>query len=373
MDKKKIFFLISSLHFGGAEKQTIALVNKLDRERFEIYLGYILNRTDLLTEVDQEKLSGLYCFDKKRKLDIQVALKLRKKVREINPDIIVCVNCYPLFYAKLANLLRSSGAKIVTVLHSTIIAGRTAQLLTKFVYRRLVNSSDCCVFVCDNQRVYWWKTYAIREDISRVIHNGVDLDKFSLDANPSCSHFRKELGISMNEYVIAICAAFRPVKRHVDLIQAVAILVQRGVPVKLLLVGDGPEREAITSCIHSTRLDDYVVCAGFVHDVRPYIRVADVIVISSISETFSIAILEAMALGKAIVASRVGGAAEQVIPGVNGYLYEPGNVDALADCLLRIWKSGAAERMGMESRKLVQQSFSELVMVEKYEQLFKAL
>jgi glycosyltransferase involved in cell wall biosynthesis len=113
---------------------------------------------------------------------------------------------------------------------------------------------------------------------------------------------------------------------------------------------------------------------GFMEDVRPLVDMCDVMALVSHGvETFSIAALEAMALQKPMVMSRVGGAAEQVIDGVNGYLYRRGDIDALTEALSRLSDVQQRERMGRQARSIVEQQFSLPLMIDAYERLFSGM
>jgi glycosyltransferase involved in cell wall biosynthesis len=156
-----------------------------------------------------------------------------------------------------------------------------------------------------------------------------------------------------------------------DLIEAGRLLRDKGLPVKILIVGDGSERSAIEQHIRNRQMQDCVVITGFQQDVRPYVALSDIFALCSATETFSISILEAMAMGKAIVAPAIGGVPEQVVHGKNGLLFPPGDVTALADCLATIITKGTSEAMGLESRALVRDRFSVEQMVTSYENLLE--
>jgi len=161
----------------------------------------------------------------------------------------------------------------------------------------------------------------------------------------------------------------RPEKRHVDLIDAGKILIEKGLPIKILIVGDGPERENIKKHIKQLGTEKNVTITGFQHDVRPYVAISDIVTLASVTETFSMAILEAMALGKAIVAPDIGGLSEQVIHGKNGFVFPPGDVKALAERLFTMITQNLIEPMGKKSRSLVCDKFTLNRMVDGYENL----
>lgn len=373
MARKKILFLISSLVFGGAEKQTIALVNGLDKNYFEVTLGYIFKNEDLLHELDVESLSGLYCFNKRYKFDIQMIANMRQKVGNIDPDIIVCVNPYPLFCVKLALSFSICRAKIVSILHTTVMPDVYHDFLVRVLYKPLINRSDHVVFVSCNQMKYWLSTYKLKRDICSVIHNGIDIEVFTCGTAFSCAGLREKLEIGEAVFVASICAVLRPEKYHTCLIKAGEIIIKKGIPLKILIVGDGPERDKIVECVNKCNMLSHVIFLGFQKDVRPYIAISDVFTIVSSSETFSIAILEAMALGKAIVASDIGGASEQVKNGVNGFLFPPENIEALADRLIEIIREGLAVKMGVKSKRMVGENFTNERMMDAYTRLLLEL
>lgn len=370
MPRRKVFFIISSLRFGGAEKQTIELINHLDSKKFEIFLCYIKNEDDLKNDLNLDQLSGLYCLDKKKRFDFNVLAKLKKIMKQIRPEIVVCVNPYPAFYVHLLRIFFQINFRIIQVMHSTIMPDRYNDLIVRVLYRRLINRCDDVVFVCKNQMNYWIKKYGIRNSLCQYIYNGVDTDYFNY--HPSFeekNQIRENFDIRQTEIIICICAALRPGKKHVDLIDAGKMLIEKGLPIKILIVGDGSEKKNTERHINQVGMEGNVIMLGFQHDVRPYVAISDIVTLTSVAETFSVAILEAMALGKAIVISDIGGASEQVIAGENGLLFPPGDVNALVACLERIIARDLFLRMGEKSRILVEQNFSVEKMVKSYKNL----
>ncbi len=120
-------------------------------------------------------------------------------------------------------------------------------------------------------------------------------------------------------------------------------------------------------------MQDDIRVTGFQNDVRPYISLCDCMVLTSHSvETFSIAALESMAMGKPVVMTNIGGASEQVDNGVNGFLYEPGDINALSNALIAIAKPGIAQIMGEKAREIVHTKFGIFQMVKKYEDFLAA-
>lgn len=370
MSRRIILFLISSLKYGGAERQTIDLINRLDTSRFAISLCYLLQDENLKSELRMEQFENLHCLDKKWRIDLSVLWRLKKITNKLMPELVVCVNPYPAFYAQLLRIFFRKAFKLIVVMHITAMPDRYNDIITKYLYGPLANRSDMIVFVCRNQMNYWINKYRINKNLCRYIYNGIDTARFiDQQSIEQKVEIRARHGIRESDFVICICAVLRPEKRHTDLIDACKILLDKGLLVKLLVVGDGPECGAIVSYIHRAGIPKHVVMVGFQQDVRPFVAVSDVFVIASSSETFSIAILEAMALGKAIVGSDVGGVSEQIIEGLNGFLFSPGDVHALAKCIETIMATNSSRAMGDRSIELVRKQFTVEHMVEQYETL----
>jgi glycosyltransferase involved in cell wall biosynthesis len=141
----------------------------------------------------------------------------------------------------------------------------------------------------------------------------------------------------------------------------------------VLMIGDGETRRAVEDRARARGVLEYISITGTQADVRPFLSAADVAVLCSFTEALSLAALEAMALGKPVVHSAVGGAAELITPGRTGFLFAVGDTEALAS-KLAILADGALRRaMGKRARATVEISFSEKAMVDRYEQLFAEL
>ena len=364
--KRRVLFLVSSLCVGGAEKHTVTLANLLSRELFAVSLGYLKPIENLLPLVQRDQIDDVLCLDVRRRLDWRAVSELRKFVVQKRIDTIVCTNEYPALYAWLACRPLRPTPRLVEVFHTTTFA-RLKEKLQMHLYRHVLRHFDLLVYVSDNQRAHW-VARGLRAARDIVIHNGVDLTRFSKTFTPEeIADVRVSLGLRADDYVIGICAALRPEKAHEDLVTAIARLHANGIPAKGLFIGDGPQRAFIEAAIASAGLTDSIFITGSQLDVRPFLAACDVVTLTSHAvETFSIAALEAMAMGKPLVLTRIGGASEQVVAGLNGFLFEPGDVASLADHLQLLKEPAVQRSMGAESLKRVRQEFSETRMLQGF-------
>jgi len=354
-----LLFIVNSLELGGAEKQVVTLLNHLPPGRFRLHLAYLKRSERLLPQLDTSRLDALVCCDIDRGVERRAVRQLRDLIETHHIDALVCTNTYSMLYGFLARrAARRARPKLATVFHTTLLRTlkEKAQML---LYTRLFKRSDLLVYVCENQRDYW-RDRGLRAAADAVVHNGIDVDYFSdLQTPQQKLEMRRGLGFSPEDYVIGLCSSLRPEKAHGDLLQAIARLRSQGTPAKGLFIGDGAERPAIEAQAAALGLRDHVVITGLQRDVRPYIGCCDVMTLVSHSiETFSLAALESMALGKPLVMSDIGGASEQVLHGQTGFLFEPGDIDALTTHLQSLASQTLQSRMGSAAQRRVRQLFT---------------
>ena len=163
-------------------------------------------------------------------------------------------------------------------------------------------------------------------------------------------------------------------KKHEHLILAIANLRKDGIPAKGLFIGDGVCRKQVESAIARAGMEEHIRITGFVQDVRPYVGQCHVMVLCSVAvETFSMSALEGMSMGKPVVMTRIGGAGEQVVQGVNGFLYDAGDIGQLTGRLKEVWLRDCGREMGKAAREITHAHFSKERMISSYEALFERL
>jgi len=357
MSAPGLLFIVNSLETGGAEKHVVTLINHLDASRFRLHLAYLKHTQPLLSELRAERLASVTCCNVAKRIDRNAVRKLRGIIADGGIDAIVCTNSYSTLYGRLAMRRCERTPRLITVFHTTVLRTRK-QRLQMLLYRRLFRRCDLLVYVCEGQRRYW-RARGLHRARDEVVYNGIDTDWFT-DRRPDAEQlaFRRELGFRPEDFVVGICSGLRPEKAHGDLLAAVARLRAQGVPAKALLIGEGPERPAIERGIARLGLREHARITGLMADVRPFVRACDVMTLVSHSETFSLAALESMSLGKPLVMSDLGGAGEQVIPGLNGFLFAPGDIEALAMHLKVLTSPALRTRLGEAAASRVRELFT---------------
>lgn len=370
--KKSILFIVNSLGTGGAEKHVVTLLNRLDPSKFSLSLAYLKNRTDLLPQLVQSRLDEVVCCEASKGLDWQAVKKLARLVRRIRPETIVCTNQYSMLYGYLAKVLSGQPSKLIDVFHTDDHGGNDTLLRTN-LYRYIFSRCDHVVFVCRKQQDYWIKNKKMRLKGFSYIHNGIDVEYFRDQYRQEEKEtLRKTLGFSEKDYIVGICAALRPEKNHLGFMKSLEELKESRVSVKALFIGDGPMRTEIEQYITEHGWAGDVAISGFQQDVRPFMAICNAIALPSTSETFSIAALEAMAMGLPLLCADTGGASEQVTSGVNGYLHQKGNGRELSEHISILQDPALRREMGCKARDIVSEKFRLSQMVSAYESLLLA-
>ncbi|RJS80711.1 glycosyltransferase family 4 protein [Methanophagales archaeon] len=204
-----------------------------------------------------------------------------------------------------------------------------------------------------------------------VIPNGIDLEKFN---NLSKENVRKKLKIANEEEIIVFVGTLRSVKGIKYLIEAMKIIIQKNIDTRLMLVGDGEDRESLEKHVKELDLEKYVSFVGKVPNekVPEYMVASDVFVLPSVSEGFPVTILEAMASGLPIVATKVGGLPEIIKDGENGFLVEPKNPKGIAQRVMLILEDdNLSGRISRNNRECVKK-YSWGSVIERLEEVYKS-
>ncbi len=219
---------------------------------------------------------------------------------------------------------------VVTTLHGTDITlvGREASY--EPVVSWSINNSDAVTAVSESLKSDTLEHFKIRRGII-VIPNFIDFERFNKKPR---EHFKKAIAPN-GEKILVHTSNFRKVKRVGDVIQ-IFNLVQKEIPSKLLLIGDGPERSNIEKICRDLDVCEKVTFLGKQEAIEEILSVCDLFILPSEKESFGLSALEAMACEVPVICSNAGGLSEVVVDGVTGYLSETGDIEKMAKDSLSI-------------------------------------
>lgn len=230
------------------------------------------------------------------------------------------------------NILMEQGVHIpiVTTLHGTDITLVGKDPTYEPVVSYSINHSDAVTAVSESLRTDTFRNFHIQKPIE-VIPNFIDFSRFTKQKK---EHFKKAIA-PFNEKILVHTSNFRKVKRVEDVVKVFALLADK-IPSKLLLIGDGPERTNIELFCRETGVCDRITFLGKQEQIEEILSVCDLFLLTSETESFGLAALEAMACEVPVISSDTGGIPEVNIQGVTGYLSHVGDVEEMAANALKI-------------------------------------
>jgi L-malate glycosyltransferase len=317
-----VLLMIREIDCGGSERQITEIAKSLDREQFTPHVGCFLDQGLLSDEIRAAGVPivqfPVRSFSKPGTLS--AARLMGDYLREHEIGIVhtfdVPSNVFGVFAA------RAYGTPIVISsqrAYRNLSTGAVLKLLRmtdRLVERIVVN--------CEALRTHLMEDERVPSRLIRVCYNGLDTSRF----RPAPRSRPLEVGDAT--LVIGVACVLRPEKGLHTLVDAFAQIANLGSNIKLLLVGNGPSWEEIVARCRERGIADRCVFVPAVSNVEEWLHVFDIFVLPSLSEALSNVLMEAMACGCAVIASRVGGNPELVIGGKTGLLFERENVEQLA-------------------------------------------
>ena len=373
----RVLQLLTATELGGGPRQVYHLVRRLPRDQFDLCVGGPANRRyrELLGALGVE-LAPI-AVDTLRGFPLTLR-HTRRLIRAARADVIHTHGKGAGFYGRLA--ARLAGVPAVHTFHGIHYeeysrVGRRAYLALE---RSLARLTHTVINVSAGQDAEASALGVSRPGHSVVVVNGIDVDELE----QRIAWGRGTLGFSPNELVLGCVARFDPVKRHELLLRAFRRLVPRHGNVRLLLVGDGPERERLERMVSELEIPEHRITllgdrgitpsgsAGW--NTNPY-GAMDVYVTASAKEGLPLAPLEAMASRLPVIASDVPGHRDVVAHGETGLLVAPEDDKALAEAIESLLDDGERRaRMGRAGRERVLRDFAIGPMVEKTAAIYRA-
>jgi glycosyltransferase involved in cell wall biosynthesis len=324
-----VLIVIKGLGRGGAERLLVSGAPYLDRERFDYRFAYLLPWKDSL--VGDLTAAGLpvHCLDGAR--GVGWVGRLRALVRRERVELI---HVHSPVAAAGVRMAAGSRTRVVYTEHNVWSRYHPATYAANLV---TFPRNDRVFAVSDEVRAsvrYPGRLRLLPMPPVETLHHGLDLA--AVAAWGGGDGVRAELGIPGDAPIVGNVANFKPAKDHTTLLRAAARVREALPGVRFLLVGQGPLESETRRLAAELGLDRTVVFAGFRSDAQRLAAAFDVFTLASTYEGLPIALVEAMALGRPAVVTRVGGTPEVVTDGVQGLLVPPRDPAALADGLLRL-------------------------------------
>ena len=360
---KVLQLVSSSLGFYGTERVVVTLSAALEEVGVDIVVAAFVNtaKTIHVEVLDHAKSRGLKteCIPCHGRLDRRAIRTLCDIVERNEIDVIHCHGIKPVLYSVLA--ARHMNVRLINTCHTWDFQSVKDSFISA-LERCILHAFDRVVVVSDHM-IAQLQRFGLRAD---VVYNGIDMQPFS--------HSSSDIKHRMNwcgRPVIGAIGRLAPQKGLQYLLRA-APEVLREIPNTLIvLVGDGPERNALETEAIQLGIERSVCFLGVREDIPELLSSMDVVVMPSLFEGLPMALLEAMASGRAVVASRVGGIPNAIQDRVNGVMLPPGDVSSLTAALCDLLKNSELRlALGQKARETVRSHFSAAAMAKRYLEVY---
>jgi glycosyltransferase involved in cell wall biosynthesis len=356
--------VIYALEIGGSEMLAWRIAKALNRERRYICSIYSAQESGTLAHILPAEGISTKGFSRRSRFDLRLILRMTKLFRAERIQILHTHHLGQLLYGGLAG--RLAGARVVHTEHEyyTLKLLRHRRLL-----RVLSGLTDAVTAVAEPVTQFLRTEVGIPGKKLSTIPNGVDVIRFST-AKPTD---RKALGWQETDVVIGCIARLEPEKGHAILLESFRQIHTMYPHARLLLVGDGTERSRLEQLSRQFGLKDSLFFTGIRRDIPELLATCDMVVLASVHEGLPIAILEAMAAGKPIVATRVGSIPQVVLNGKTGFLVQPEDPCELTKALKTLIADKLErQRLGYNAFDLVNAYYSFDRTVSQYTALYDA-
>jgi len=357
---------------GGAEVLVLQLAKNLDKKRFIVSVGYS-GWSPLISEFRNVGVA-IYYLRPNTKYDISFVMHLTNLIKRKGIDILQTHGLRLDFLSSVVSKL----VKIpVIITRHVAISDHLENNLRKKVYsffdRYSLSYAHRVVTVTRAVADDLISNQGIKPSKVSVIYNGVDLNKFGsnfidIDA------IKTELGLKRDYSVVGMVAQLVDFKGYPFFLKAASLVLKNNPKVYFLVVGKGPLQNELKNQAERLGIQNNVVFVGFCKDITKILSIMDIFTLSSLREGLPISMIEAMAAGKPVVATHVGGVPELVRDGVTGFIVLPRDSEALAEKIIELLNNkDKAEKMGTTGRKFVREKFSLERMIQEYESLYLQL
>lgn len=362
--KITVAHVVLSLEIGGMETVIANLSKNIDFDLYRLLIICVFTIGPIGYELRNKGIKVIELPKMPRIISFLYPKALITILRAEKVDVL---HCHSGCWYKAAIAGKFAGVKgIIYTEHGRQMPGYKS---TIFLDRAVSKITDYVVPVSLDLSKYLKKVVKIEPRKIHEINNGIDTDYFS--PREKDKKLLKELCIPNNTLIVGNIARLAPVKDHIALIKAFALTEKHCPDMRLLIVGDGSERPNLEKLINELNLSDKIALLGFRRDIKELLAIFD---LSSISEGISITILEAMACGKPIIATDVGGNSEIITEGVSGFLVPAKDIKAMAEKITLLYDNRSMrESMGRRGREYVVRNFSVQEMTRKYEKLYREL
>ena len=364
-DKTSVMHITYDMRIGGTEMVIKNIIEGSDNRLFDMSIFCI--ESPLGPFADDLLVSGITITSHARKpgFDFSLVKTIRQHIKFADVDVIHCHQYTPYVYGVLAAI--GTKTKVIFTEHGRFYPDSSSwkrklinPVLNKFTF------ATTAISAATKQALVEFEN--IPEDSIQVIYNGIAPVVYD---ELQVVQLRNKYQIQNDEIFLGTIARLDPIKNHSMMLQAFKLVTEAGIKARLLIVGDGEERENIELLIEQLDLKQHVILTGYEAKPQALLAMMDIYLLSSLSEGTSMTLLEAMSLGKPCVVTDAGGNPEIIQEGINGLVTENDNHNQFALAIIELANSAELRsRMAGASLRIFENTFSALKMCQKYQHLY---
>lgn len=366
--KPRILFLLGNAHFGGTSTVVLELLRGIDKERFDLYLAS--PDGEMLAEFSKYAIETLILQGRDTPSFSSIKLLIdfikSRKISVVHSHLPAA----DIIGGIVANIC---GIPALSTIHALYYyKGGIKKRILSIFYRGAYYLHKSVIAVSNTVKkdIIFRTGLTVTSDKVTVIYNGV---KEPIDIVQPVT-IKGILHIGEKEQIVGMIGRMNRLKGFHILLNAIPMVLSRHPNTRFILIGDGEEKENLEKQAKDMRIADRLIFIGYTPDVYNYIQVMEVVVLSSLSEGFGLAVVEAMTLKKPVVASNIPAVAEIVNDNETGFLFAPGNSDELAERVLRLLNDPVlCKKMGDAGWRYYSERFLVQKMVSAYEKVYEDL
>lgn len=385
-ERIKVLRVIARLNVGGPALHVAYLSEGLTDRGYDTTLvaGTLARGEESMAEVAERRGAKIVQLDALHReiaplRDAKAILRLASIIRRERPTILHTHTAKAGAVGRIAALLagRARPPIVVHTFHGHVLRGYFSPLTTlafRTLERWLARMSTALIAVSPEVRDDLVRLHVAPQSKFVVIRLGIELDERVGGGEEARRATRRMLGVAEDAFVVGWVGRMTAVKRTDDVVRALRNLVDRGIGAHLLLVGDGPDREHLERYAHELGVIRRCLFVGYQDDVGRFYEAIDVLLLPSANEGTPVSVIEALAARRPAVATRVGGTSDVLRDGVDGFLVEAGDADALGERLAELATDPARrEQMGAEGRARVLERYAVDRLVDDVDRLYRSL
>jgi len=385
-DRVKVLRVIARLNVGGPALHVAYLTAGLAERGFDTILvaGTLARGEASMQSVAERRGVRIETIDELHReiaplRDARAVMRLARLIRRERPAILHTHTAKAGAVGRIAALLAGKARPpiIVHTFHGHVLRGYFGPVKTfgfRLLERLLARMTTQLIAVSPEVRDDLVQLGVAPESKFAVVRLGIELDERVASDDAGRQETRRVLGIPEQAFVVGWFGRMTEVKRTPDVVRAFRGLVDAGVDGRLLLVGDGPERDGLERFAHELGVMRRCLFLGYQEEVGRYYDAVDALVLPSANEGTPVSVIESLAAARPVVATRVGGTPDVVRDGLDGFLVELGDVESIAERLTELAADPSRRaQMGAAGREHVRERYAVERLVADTEELYRSL